>query len=156
MDQIKPRLDEIYAALEIPSDRFRQDLLDERDGLLDQLCESFLSASPPQREEIREFFEGKRRPLKDLEDRAARAAFMIKSIQDVDRLRLGLAAAAINDARIDYRELSLILSGLSRAAIGAGIDPGPHFRDVAEMSSRKRTGTHPGSMRTFLLRFSDV
>ena len=30
MDQIKPRLDEIYAALETPSDRFRQDLLDRR------------------------------------------------------------------------------------------------------------------------------
>jgi hypothetical protein len=156
MDQIMRRLDQIYSALEIPPERLRQELLDERDELLDQLCETYLSASPKQRAEIRQFFEGKQRPLMDLVDRVARAAFSIKGAEDVDRLRLGLAAAAINDARIDSRDLSLILSDLSKAAIGAGIDPRPHFQDVAEMSSRQRTGTYPGSMRTFLRLWSGV
>ena len=156
MDPVFRRLDEIGAILDVPSGRFRRDLVDERDRLLDRLCEEYLAATARRRGAIRRYFEGKARLLIALEAGVARSAYRIKGLGDVDRLRLGLAAASINDARIDYRDLGFAIEHLARAATAAGIDARPHFRDVAELSSRKRTGTCPGSMRGFLRLWSEV
>ena len=48
MDGILRRLDEIDTTLEVPSDHFRGELLAERDDLLDQLGEFYLTATPRQ------------------------------------------------------------------------------------------------------------
>ena len=50
------------------------------------------------------------------------------------RLRLGLAAAAILQEREDYRDIMVSLAFLHHAARQAGIDPDPHFREVAALA----------------------
>ncbi len=154
MDALLNRLTEIQALLDEPASHLRQNLLDERDDLLGQLCEAYLTSTSAQRTAVRDFFGGKTPLLKALDDRVTKAAFMLKSEQDTTPLRLALAAASINDTRLDYRELALSLTSLWNAAIAAGLDPARHFRDIAEMSSKKRSGTFPRSMRQFLLQWT--
>lgn len=152
MDEILKRLDEIDAILATPPERLRQELLDERDTLLDQLCEVYLATTPRQRPKIRRFFERKERLLEALADRVARASYLVKGPGDVDRLRLGLVAMSINDARTDFRDLTSPLRRLIEGAARAGIDPKPHLLAVAEMSNRKGRGD--GSMCSWLRHLS--
>jgi hypothetical protein len=59
----------------------------------------------------------------------------IKSPHDVEKLRHGLAAISIEDVRFDYRDTLTSLARLFGAAEDAGIDPMPHFRQTADLSS---------------------
>ncbi len=77
-----------------------------------------------------------------------RVSGTIKSTRDAQRLRLGLAAAAILEERSDYRDILASLASLHRAATGAGIDPAPYFEEVAALA-RPQTGRF---IRDFLKR----
>jgi hypothetical protein len=56
----------------------------------------------------------------------------IKSSSDVYPLRLGLAAAAIIGEGLDHFDVAVSLAFLYFAAKGAGIEPVPHFKEIAE------------------------
>jgi hypothetical protein len=145
MDTILRRLGEIHATLEVPSDHFRGELLAERDLLIDRLGEFYLTATPRQRGVIRRFVDGNVRFLMALEDRVSWHAYRIKTSEDVSHLRLGLAAASICGKGIDPRDFGPRIGHLSEAASRAGIDPRPHFHEVADLS---------GDGRSFLRRWS--
>ena len=139
MDRILQRLDEINTILDVPSDHFRGELLAEREGLIDGLGEFYLGATPRQRGAIRRFAEGSQRLVMALEDRVAWHAFRIKTVEDVRHLRLGLAAASICGGGIDPRDFGFRLGHLFRASSRAGIDPRPHFQEVASLSGKRRS-----------------
>ena len=63
-----------------------------------------------------------------------RVASSIKSSEDTWRLSLGLAAAAILQEREDFRDIIVSLAFLYHAATRAGIDPEPHFLEVASLA----------------------
>jgi hypothetical protein len=145
MDQILRRFDEINAELEVPSDHFRGELLAERDNLIDQLGGFYLNATPRQRGAIRRFVQGSRRLILAFEDRVTWYGFRIKTVEDVRHLRLGLAAASIIGGGADFRDFHSSLDSLSKAASRAGIDPRPHFQEVAALSGKRRSFLRPWS-----------
>ena len=75
-----------------------------------------------------------------------RVASSIESDDDAQRLKLGLAAAILQE-REDYRDIIVSLAFLHRAATQAGIDPDPHFLEVVSLA-RPET-------RQFIERFLD-
>jgi hypothetical protein len=75
----------------------------------------------------------------------------IKSPADTRFLRLGLAAAAMIEECIDYRDVIVSLAFLHLAATEAEIDPAPQFMEIAKMA-RPETGRF---LRDFLKRSTD-
>jgi hypothetical protein len=72
----------------------------------------------------------------------------ISTPNDFYPLRLGLAAAAILEERLDFRDVIVSLAFLYQAAKVAGIDPAPHFKEMGDMA-RPETARF---MRGFLRR----
>jgi hypothetical protein len=138
MELILRRLEEIDSTLAAPSDHFRGELLAERDDLIDRLGDSYLTATPRQRAAVRRSVGGRRRLVMAFEDRVAWHAYRFKGVEDVRHLRLGLAAASIVGSGVDFRDFRFGLNHLSRAALRAGIDPRPYFREVANLSGKGR------------------
>ncbi len=69
-------------------------------------------------------------------------------------LDIGLAAASLEDLKLDSRDSFVALGSSYLSALKAGIDPSPHFERAAELSSReiRNGGT---STRDFFARFED-
>ncbi len=61
----------------------------------------------------------------------------IKSAADMDCLTNALAAASLGGDKVEDRELDSYLQYLYSKARAVGLDPGPHFLQVAEFSSTK-------------------
>jgi hypothetical protein len=76
------------------------------------------------------------------------------SSKDGEWVRRGLAAASIEDNRLDYRDMFGALGGLYLAASSAGIHCSRYFNEAAELSSAQH-GLFPsvGTMRDFLANF---
>jgi hypothetical protein len=105
-------------------------------GLLDELFDLYLRADEDQRLLIRGLFEDKNRLLKYLYSYVGgRAAPHLGSTGDVEWLRRGLAAASIDDQRVDWRDLLICLGALWMAAEEAGIAPARFFSSVARISN---------------------
>jgi len=49
-------------------------------------------------------------------------------------LRLGLAAASIDDNGTDFRATYVVLGDLYLCAVRCGMEPGPYFEEAAEIS----------------------
>jgi hypothetical protein len=139
MDRILQRLDEIHTTLEVPSDYFRGELLAERDALIDQLGESYLTATPRRRGAIRRFVKERHRLIIAFEDRVTWHAYRLEANGGIRHLRLGLAAASVVGEGIDPRDFGFAICHLAQAAVRAGIDPRPHFREVANLSAKGRS-----------------
>jgi hypothetical protein len=60
-----------------------------------------------------------------------RVARCIRSIADGPLLRLGLAAAALTEGRVDSHDLLISLAFLYHTAARVGINPAPHFATIA-------------------------
>jgi hypothetical protein len=67
-------------------------------------------------------------------------------------LRLGLAAVSIDDNGTDFRDSYVALGDLYVCAVRCGIEPGPYFEEVAQISSGV-PNIEQTPMRDFLLRF---
>ena len=111
------------------------DLQEVREAL-DELCSLYLNADDDQRARIRSSFEDKKRLRNYLHSYVGgRAAQLVRSTRDVTWLRLGLAAASINDQKVDYRDLLIALGKLWLAAEEVGIAPARHFSGAGRLSS---------------------
>ena len=109
--------------------------LDKLSEVLDALCGTYLEVDAAQRTAIRGILDDKRTILDYLYGYMGRASRLLGSSKDVRWLRMGLAAASIEDMRVDWRDLLICLGDLYLAAKDAEIRPGRHFREVAELSS---------------------
>jgi hypothetical protein len=105
--------------------------------IMEELAPAYLVASAEERATIRKVV-SERPKLADLiRQYAEMVADEVATPQDVDKLRRGLAAISIEDRRNDYRETLTALAKLFIHAEDAGIDPMPHFVQVAELSSNE-------------------
>jgi hypothetical protein len=120
---------------------------EEEEPFFKQLCQRYLGASAPERERIRSAVREKRGVLNCLLGYVYKAADRIHTAADQEWLRIGLAAASIEDCRVDYRDFLLALAALYTAAKEAGVNPRADFNGVAALSSREkpRGGTKPVS-----------
>ncbi len=101
------------------------------------LSEVYLETTPEQRLKIRKAFDGLNALLGMALSVPGTLARHIKTEKDVGALRIALAAASIQNSRIDVRDLIVHLDEVYAIAQKAGIDPQPHFNDVGKLSSRQ-------------------
>lgn len=123
--------------------------------LIDDLCALYLSASEEQRAQIRNLAAEPPSTVRNqLLSHIGWAGEQASSSKDGEWVRRGLAAASIEDNRLDYRDMFRALGGLYLAASSAGIDCSHYFQEASELSSTQR-GPSPsvGSMRDFLANF---
>lgn len=105
------------------------------DAKLTALTELFIAANSEQRQLIRDHHEEQHDRLWELIAYIRRVARLIVTKDDVGHLKLGLAAAAIEGGRWDYRDLIVSLVILRFAAERVGIDHVPFFNEAIKTVS---------------------
>lgn len=143
----------IASASQTSSDVIREQL----HRRLNELCSLYLDGSPEQRENIRALAGQHKHVLRAMCWHIGWAAGRMESPTDLVWLRSGLAAASIEDNRIDFRDMYLALGHLYLAAARIGIDPMSFFKEVGRMSSSQPSqlakAFKSGSMQNFLSEF---
>ena len=114
--------------------------LPELYGLLDRVADSYLAAGEEDRSAIRRLVGENRAVLHKMYWYIGHTATRVRETCSPAWLRRGLAAASIEDARRDYRDLYMALGNLYLEATRAGIDPGPAFREIGRLSNRGLAG----------------
>jgi hypothetical protein len=138
-------------------DRRSQADLDELHQTTDALCVLYLSVPSEQREEIRNLAVEPSLVINyHLFNHIGWAKKQVSSSKDGEWVRRGLAAASIENNRLDARDMFAILGELYLAASSAGIDCSHYFQEVAGLSSAQ--SLYPkirwvGCMRDFLANF---
>ncbi|HEY4839262.1 MAG TPA: hypothetical protein VIH72_11685 [Candidatus Acidoferrales bacterium] len=131
--------------------------LEELHQTTDELCVLYLSAASEEREPIRNLAAEPSRVISyHLFNHIGWAGKQISASGDGEWVRRGLAAASIENNRLDARDTFTALGGLYLAASSAGIDCSHYFQEVAELSNSQPV--YPrirwiGSMRDFLANF---
>lgn len=118
--------------------RARYDPQPEIEGIIDRMCSEYLSATPQEREQGRSLISDRETVLAYLLGYVHSAAKRVSITKEIEHLRRGLAAASIENCASDYRDVLMALADLWVAAERAGIDPQPHFREMASLSSDQK------------------
>jgi hypothetical protein len=126
-------------------------------GLLDQLCSYYLTAPSEARASIRALVQRQNEDFMEttLFAYIRRGTLRLQTTGDPALLLNGLAAASIENARLDFRDSNRTLADLFVTAERAGIDPTPHFVAVAELSSGDIPTGGPSSMKDTLINFNE-
>jgi hypothetical protein len=111
-----------------------------------RLADAYIICDSRQRSVMRELIRG----LPGVGARMGVSPDQIGTKIDGARFRLALIYESIKDLHPDAKEAARRLERLRLAAIEAGIDPNPHLREVAEMSSDAQHNSRK-SMRDYLL-----
>lgn len=110
---------------------------EEQEQALYDLCRFYLETSSEQRARIRTWISDKEGLLNRCLGYVHKVSKQIHSVEDGEWLRIGLAAASIENCRFDYRDFLLALAELYVTAEEAGLDPRGEFKAVATLSSKK-------------------
>ncbi len=119
----------------------------------DQLCPAYLDATAQQRAEARAAASDKNGILSALLGYVHQLAEQIHSPTDEKWLVNGLAAVSIENCSQDFRDVLIALAELFVSAEMAGIDPKPHFKSVAELSSDRKPRGGSTSVAEMLTKF---
>jgi cyclase len=95
-----------------------------------RLADLYLRADTQRRKQIRDYFGGRPQDLDDMVLSVRRMAAQLQSVNDIHWLRRGLAVAAIEGGRRDYRDTIVSLVLLRHAAERVDIDFDPLFRQI--------------------------
>jgi hypothetical protein len=107
-----------------------------------EICRVYLDATAYQRAAVRNMFDSEDDLIGWFSSYPNYVADFIRSPDEVEWVRLGLAGALINDARTDFRDVYVALGRLYLAAQRSSIDPLPHFESVG---MPKAKGNPPSS-----------
>jgi cyclase len=102
------------------------------DRRLSKLADLYLSSDTSRRKQIRDYFAGRNGELDEMWIYVRRMGALVRSADDVALIRRGLAIAAIEGARIDYRDTIVSLVLLRRGGERAGIKVDPLFREIQQ------------------------
>jgi hypothetical protein len=105
------------------------------DRKLTRLAELYRNSSPERREHVYKFFEGKRARLDEMWIYVRRVAILIQSNRDAHWLQRGLAIAAVEGGRVDYRDSIVSLVILRYGAERAGIKTRAFFQEAIRIAS---------------------
>jgi hypothetical protein len=120
---------------------------------IDPVCDMYLNETETGRGQLRAVVADFPNLLKSLRQYMGWCQRRIKSKADTIFLRRALAAAALEDNRVNYREMYLALGSLYEACVKAGLQPSMEFAKVGELASRQPADGFP--MRDFLTKFED-
>jgi hypothetical protein len=124
--------------------------------LLDQVCDHYLECGPEEREALRLHLGMRRDALQEMLNHIGWASSHVASAQDHVSVLRGLAAASLQDHRLDFRDVYVALGDLYLTAVRAGIEASLCFQDVAAMSNpQPGRMAHLGAMREFLAKFEN-
>ena len=90
-----------------------------------------------------------------LSDYIAYASRILKQGGRPEWLERGVAAASIDDQRVDYRDWLMALGDLYLSARAARLDPTPVLKRIAERSNPERHAASPTPTRDALGKFED-
>jgi hypothetical protein len=105
------------------------------DQKLTRLAELYRSATPERQRQIHSYFEGKQARLNEMLIYVRRVAKLIRLHRDVAWLRRGLAIAALEGGRVDYRDSIVGLVILRFGAERANIRTRRFFEEALPMAS---------------------
>ena len=123
-------------------------------ALLDEVCDLYLRSDPKRcalirgvvhRHEIRRL----------LGEYTARASRVLQQGGRPEWLARALAAASIDDQRVDYRDWLMALGDVYLSARAHGIDPAPELKRVAEISNAEPHRAAPSPTRDAMARFEE-
>ena len=127
---------------------------DEVFAAFDEICDIYAGSDPPRCAIIRGIVHSREaRALLD-----AYIAYASRILKDGGRpewLERGIAAASIDDQRVDYRDWLVSLGGLYLSARAAHLDPSPVLKRIAERSNSEPHAAAPTSTREALATFED-
>jgi hypothetical protein len=104
----------------------------EQEHIFEALCRAYLEGSCGERKSIRDAVAGKKGVSSCLLGYVHQSAERIREPGDLYWLRIGLAAAAIQEGGYDMRDFLLALAHLYVSAEEAGIDPQAEFEAMGE------------------------
>ena len=111
----------------------RENLDRECQSLIEAAASAYIDANATTRSTIRQFSRERPTFVIYVWEFARYCAEQIVWPEDHTWLRIGLAAMAIEDCRFDSRDETVALGMLYFSAGLAGIDPEPHFQEIAGM-----------------------
>ena len=109
-------------------------------AFLDDLADTYLAVGSELRAEIRVLVGERRAVLGTMYDYIGHTVRFLHETGARVWLRRGLAGAAIEDARVDFRDLYLALGDLYLEARRAGLEPASEFRAVGALASKEPAG----------------
>ena len=115
-------------------------------AFLDELADTYLVADAELRTEIQRVVGEHQAVLGMMYNYIGHTASRLKESGSDVWLKRGLAGAAIEDARIDFRDLYILLGDLYLEANRAGINPRPFFEEVAARANREPVGQSTARM----------
>jgi hypothetical protein len=147
------RLDDWLQQLAATEDSFHDSTLviyeptDAQAELLYALCHAYWKVSPDECDQFRNAISDKPGVRNQLLGCVYQAVQHLHSSADHEWLRVGLAAASIENCSFDYRDFFLALAELFVTAERVGIDPHAEFSLATERAStiKPRGGTTPVS-----------
>jgi hypothetical protein len=110
------------------------------DRKLTQLADLYRRSDPVRRKDMRDYFEGQWDRLDEMWIYVRRVAKLIRSKKDTGWLRRGLAIAALEGGRVDYRDTIVSLVILRYGAERVGIDARPFFDEAITIASPRSRG----------------
>jgi hypothetical protein len=99
---------------------------------LDSLCPAYIEMNVNQRGVIKTIVHTHQALLHVMAGYTERAASQLTHQPDPNLLRYALAAAAIEDGGIDFRDTLMSLGNLYKAAYNAGLHPDPYYKKLGE------------------------
>lgn len=106
----------------------------------DAIGDHFMSVGPQERGLIRARVGASNAMFEYLWSYVVQTAELLKSADDGERLRHGLAGLAIDDGRAEYNQMLDTMASIWSAAKRAGLDPKPYFEAAAEVANRGASG----------------
>jgi len=135
-----PRPDELAALERDARKTVGEQALTEGSAFIEEVCARFLEAGPQERALIRARLGAYDELFALLFAFATQSPTLLRTAEDANALRLGLAAISIDDGRAGVEAVQTALGRLWLAALRAGIDPKPHFQAVAALSNKGTAG----------------
>lgn len=131
-------------------------ILDALHRRLDAICEFYLETDNDDRLKLRAEAAKAKAVLNALHEHVAWCSKRLKHQSGQQYLRTGLAAIALHDNRLDFRETYLALAMLYLEAVKAGIQPSLDLYKVGSLASDvSRTRWPEDSTRNFLQQFEE-
>ena len=118
--------------------RAEYDPVRETFAFFDDVCLVFLNATAQQRDQLRALVSGKPGVQASLLSYAYSSVGRLQSPNDIQLLRNALAAVSMENCSGDARDVLVALAEMYVMAEKVGMDPEPHFKYVASLSSNQR------------------
>ena len=141
---LQQKLDDWDALRKYYTNELEEDAQAQLFSEFDELLQAYISTDDIEREKMRDLFKEHRESRDLLFLYWNYQAENIRSKDDEDKLRLGLAAISLEDFIFDWRDSLVGLSLLYMSATEAGIDADPIYKEIGEISNMK-VDKHGGS-----------